>query len=83
MHSNISNYIVERCDEQIQLLATHVLFLPQLIQGSTITAVFYALSLFTGCIFGYIAMEKIAYATVISTNRQVFGHVMSAMPTNR
>jgi len=26
MHNNISNYIVERCNEQIQLLATHFLF---------------------------------------------------------
>jgi len=62
MHNNISNYIVLRCNEQIQ-------FLPQLIQGSTITTVFDALSLCTGCIFGYIAMEIIAYATVMNTNR--------------
>jgi len=68
MHNNINYYIVERCNEQIQLLATHFLFLPQLIQGSTIATVFDALSLFTGCIFGYIAMGKIAYATVINTN---------------
>jgi len=69
MHNNISNYIVLTCNEQIQLLATHFLFLLQLIQGSTITTVFDALSLCTGCIFGYIAMEIIAYATVMNTNR--------------
>ena len=44
-------------------------FLPQLIQGSTVTTVFDALSLCTGCILGYIAMEIIAYATVMNTNR--------------
>ena len=69
MHNNISNYIVERRIEQIQLLATHFLFLPQLIQGSTITTVFDALSLCTGSIFGYIAMEIIAYAKTMNTNR--------------
>ena len=47
----------------------HILFLPQLIQGSTITTVFDALSLCIGCILGYIAMEIIAYATVMITNR--------------
>ena len=69
MHNNISNYIVERCNEHIQLLAILVLFLPQLIQGSTISTVFDALSLYTGCIFGYIVMDIIAYATVMHTNR--------------
>jgi len=69
MHNNIRNYRVERCNEQIQLLATQFIFLPQLIQGSTITTVFDALSLCTGCIFRYIAMEIIAYATMMNTNR--------------
>ena len=47
----------------------HILFLPQLIQGSAITTVFDELSLCTGCILGYIAMEIIAYATVMNANR--------------
>ena len=47
----------------------HIFFLPQLIQGSTITTVFDALSLCIGCIIGYIAMVIIAYATVVNTNR--------------
>ena len=45
------------------------IFLPQLIQVSTITTVFDALSLCAGCIFRYIAMDIIAYATVMYTNR--------------
>jgi len=45
------------------------LFLPQLIQASTITTAFDELSLCTGCILGYIAMEIIAYATEMNTNR--------------
>ena len=45
------------------------LLLQQLIQGSTITTVFGALSLCIGCILGYIAIEIIAYATVMNTNR--------------
>ena len=69
MHSNICNYIAEIRKEQIQLLAIHFLFLPQLIQVSTITTVFVALSLCTGCIFGYIAMDIIACDTVMHTNR--------------
>ena len=45
------------------------LFLPQLIQGSTITTVIDGLSLCIGFILGYIAIEIIAYATVMNTNR--------------
>ena len=45
------------------------LCLAQLIQGSTITTVFDALSLCIGCILKYIAIEIIAYATVMNTNR--------------
>ena len=37
--------------------------------GSTITTVFDALSLCTGSIFGYTAMEIIASATVMNANR--------------
>ena len=37
--------------------------------GSTITTVFDALSQCTDCIFGYIAMEIIACATVMNANR--------------
>ena len=51
----------------------HIFFLPQLIQGSTITTVFDALSLCTGCIFGYTAMELIAHATVMESNRPGIG----------
>ena len=47
----------------------HIFFLLQLIQGSTITTVFDALSLCISCILGYIAMVIIAYATVVNTNR--------------
>jgi len=45
------------------------LLLPQLIQGSNITTVFGVLSLCIGCILGYIAVEILAYATVMNTNR--------------
>ena len=48
-------------------MATHFVFLPQLIHGSTITTVFDALSLCTGCILRYIAKEIIAYQ--LNTNR--------------
>jgi len=47
----------------------HVYFVAITDSGSTITTVFDALSLCTGCIFGYIAMEIIAYATVMNANR--------------
>ena len=45
------------------------LFLPQLIQGSTITTEFDALSQCIGFILGYMAIEIIAYVTVVNTNR--------------
>jgi len=65
MHNNISNYIVERCNEQKQLLATHFFIFATTDSGfdhhHRLTC--------TGCIFGYITMEIIAYATVMNANR--------------
>ena len=45
------------------------LFLPQLIRGRPSPQCSMHCHLCTGCIFGYIAMEIITYATVMNANR--------------
>ena len=56
---------MERCNEQIQLLATHCLFFSTTDSGFD----HHHSVMCTDCIFGYIAMELIAYTTVMNANR--------------